>query len=612
MAQRLTGAPADPLENRSADSFIVKGRLQPGVSRESAQAELSTIWKNLARQYPEAARNRSVAVRTELQARIQQSPPDAMLVGMLMALVGLVLIIACANVANLMLGRARSRSREIAIRIALGVGRTRLLRQLLTESLVLSFVSALLGLALADSGIRALQNIRPPSDLPIVISPQLDHRVLLFTLLASVLSAIFFGLAPASQTLKMQLVPALKGASLGFSAGSRTIGRSTLVVAQVALSMVLLVAAGMLLDGFQRSLVLNPGYRTDHLMMFEFETSLVRYTGAQTRDFYRNLVNRTRALPDVRSAALARSIPFSPNQFVTNVIPEGYQFPKGQTSASIFTNVVDEHYFGTTKMPMVDGREFAASDKAESRRVAIVNEQFAKTYWPGQNPIGKRLRLNDAGGPWLDVVGVAKTAKYLFIGETATPFLYIPFAQHQNDRMTLVVETYGDPASIAGPVRDVVRSLDPSQPVYNVRTFANHYQQRAIAIPRLIMQTVGGMGLLGLTLALVGIYGLIAYSVSRRTREIGIRMAIGGNKASILAMVLRQGFKLSVLGILAGSVVSFGVARVLAAGLAGIGSPNPLTFVLVPVALIVITLTACYIPARRASLIDPVTALRHE
>jgi len=613
MAERLGAARENPLEDRAARSFVVKGRLKSGVSRQGAQTELATLWKGLERQYPDANRNRTIAVRSELEERIREERITTFVIAAMTALVAIVLIIACANVASLMMGRARARSREMAIRLALGAGRTRLLRQLLTESLLLALIGCALGLGFAYGGIRFVQGNQTLTDLSAAIAPQLDHRVLVFSLLAAVVSAVLFGLAPAWQSVKTQLVPALKSAEPGQSTRHRTIGRNVLVVAQVALSMVLLVATGMLLDGFRKVLVLNPGFRTDQLMMMSLDTSIVRYSSGQTRDFYRRLEEGARALPGVASVALTSWVPLDRGGSIETVIPEGHPLPQGQENVPVFSAVVDENYFGTMKTEIVRGRAFTADDKDGSRRVAIVNEEFAKTYWPNQDPIGKRVRLHDSQGPWLEVVGLTKTGKYLFIGETPMRFLYLPFTQHERTAMSLLVETTnGDAAQLAAPLRDVVRDLDENQPVFNVRTFSSFYEQRAIAVPLRILQMVGTMGLLGLTLALIGLYGLVAYSVARRTREIGIRMAIGAGRSDVLKMVLRQGLMLSTAGILVGGVASVAVAPLLTAGLVGLGTPSPATYVIVPAALICLTMAASYFPARRASLADPLQALRYE
>jgi putative ABC transport system permease protein len=548
MAQRLSPARENVLEAREIRRYRVKGRLKPHVSKQSAQAELTALWKALERQYPDAIRGRRIAVRSELEDRIRSDPWDAVLMAILTALAIIVLVIACANIANLMLGRARARSREMAIRLALGVSRPRLLRQLLTESFLLASAGLALGLAFAYGGIRFLQGI-PVSD-QVVIGAQLDHRVFIVGVIAAVASAALFGLAPARRSLKPELVPALKAAESADTSRQGTIGRNLLVVVQVASAMVLLVATGMLMDGFRKAVVLDPGFRTDHLMMMSLDTSLVRDTPVQTRAFYRQLVERARALPGVASVGLTSAVPFEVGgQATEDLIPEGYDFPRGQESASTFIAVVDEHYFDTMHIEVIRGRAFTTGDKGETRGVAIVNEEFAKTYWPNRDAIGRRIRLAGSGGPWREVVGVTKTGKYTWIAELPTPFVYLPFAQRESTRMSLLVATTGgDPAALAAPLRSVVRALDANQPVFNVQTFSSLYEERAIAVPLMIMQMVGTMGLLGLTLALIGLYGLVAYSVARRTREIGIRMAIGAGRPEVLRMVLRQGLTLAIAG----------------------------------------------------------------
>jgi len=611
MAQRLTGDRENAIEARGDFSWEIKGRLKPGVSQQAAQAEIGTLWKDLQQQFPEKNLNRTMAVHTELQARVRQKLYVAVL-AMLMVLVVLVLVIACANVANLLLGRSRSRSREIAVRIALGVTRMRLLRQLLTESLILSLIGAIVGLVFAYLGIRFLQTIPLDSDLP-AAAPQLDYRVLVFSVLAALVSTLLFGLAPAWHSSKTELISTLKNTGPSVASRHRGIGHSMLVIGQVALSMVLLVAAGMLLDGFRTCLLLDPGFRTDHRLIMQLDTSLVRYNPAQTRSFYHNLSDRVRALPGVRSATLTHAIPLS-DQDVSKVIPEGYAFPKGQDTVSLLADVVDEHYFDTMKVDILSGRAFTADDKDGSRPVAIINDEFAKRYWPGQSAVGKRLRLDDAKGPWLDIVGVTKTGKYLSIAEPATPYIYLPFAQRESTSMSLIAETYGDPAAAAASVVDIVHALDVNLPVYNVRSFSNFYQRYVIAVPLMIMQLVFGMGLLGLALALVGVYGLVAYSVARRTKEIGIRMAIGADRSNVMRMVLRDGLMLAGAGLVVGGLMSIAMVRLLAAGLSGLAlaTPNPVTFVGVPLAVFAVTIAACYIPARRASLTDPTRALTCE
>src|SRR5438067_3503827 len=612
MSQALSASAENRIEDRANHDFQVKGRLKPRVTREHAQAELAAIWKGLEPLHSVADRQRVIRVRTELESRVVQDPPDAYLISLLLALVGVVLIIACANVANLLLGRARGRSREIAIRLALGVTRGRLVRQLLTESMLLAFLGALIGVGFAYGGICFLQTIRIPTDLPIMISPELDGRVLVFSFACAIASAIVFGLAPALQASKPDLIPALKNTESGQGAHGRLMGRNTLVIAQVAMSMVLLIATGMLMDGFRHALVFRPGFRTDHILTMQFDTSLVRYSDAQSHDFFRNLVERARALPGVRGLTLSSTIPLSPAQELESVVLEGYRFPKEQVRAILLTSVVDEHYFDVMQPRLVRGRAFARWDKEDSTPVVIVNEEFAKAYWPGQDAIGRRLSIDRKKNVWLQVVGIAETGKYTFAGEPPTSFIYLPIAQNPRKSLYLLTNSYADPALLAAPLRELVRSLVPDQPVFNVRTMEDFYQVRTISVMRMIVEVVGTMGAVGLSLALIGLYGLIAFSVARRTREIGIRMAIGAARSDVLNMVLRQGLKLSMAGICIGGLISVAVARALTAGLVGLGHPNSATYMIVPVVLFLVTLASCYLPAFRASRTDPMVALRYE
>jgi predicted permease len=306
------------------------------------------------------------------------------------------------------------------------------------------------------------------------------------------------------------------------------------------------------------------------------------------------------------------AMPFSPTQNTLTVIPDAYKFPPGRNGASEFGTVVDENFFNVMKSQIVRGRAFTHDDKPDSRPVVIVNEKFAQTYWPNQDPIGKRLRLNNDKSPWLEVVGVAKTVKYIFVGESPLAYVYLPFSQNERQGMVLAAESLGNAASLAKPMRDVVHGLDANMPAFNVRTYEDLYQQRALAVPAMIVEIVSVMCMIGLILALIGLYGLVAYSVSRRTREIGIRMATGANPSQVLRMVLRQGLTLSISGIAVGGLISLAVAKALAAGLAGLGRPSIAIYIAVPLVLLAVTLISCYVPARRASLIDPIRALRYE
>jgi len=444
---------------------------------------------------------------------------------------------------------------------------------------------------------------------------KLDHRMLVFSLIVAMLSALLFGLAPAIRSAKTDLVPALKtGEPSGWR--RKTWGRSTLVIAQVALSLILLSAATVFIRTLNHVITSDPGFRTDHLLMMSFDPSLVRNSEDQTREFYRSLVERVRQLPGVVNAALSFGVPFDGAHIASrSIVPEGYQFPKGKESDSVFSNIVSDQYFETMGTPVVRGRAIDATDTATSPHVAVINQFMADQYWPHQDPIGKRFRADGPEGDWIQVIGVTKTGTYLAFGEPQLSFFYVPMSQQAPGRMTLLVETPGDAAALTGRVRDLVRSIDPHQPMYSVRTMREYFRTQGLLALRLIVNVVGGMGVLGLSMALVGLYALVSYSVSRRTREIGIRMAIGAERADILRTVLRQGMMLAIIGVGIGLVGSWGAVRGIAALFARgqeRGPLDPWTFVAVPLALLAVTLAASFIPAHRASTIDPNQALHYE
>jgi macrolide transport system ATP-binding/permease protein len=605
----------NPLEHRDNRIFTIKGRLNPGVSPAQAQAELVAVANNLAAAYPGTNRNHGVLVRTEVQSRIAQNPLNADFAAILLCVAGLVLIIACANVANLLLSRGQSRSREMAIRLAIGASRGRLLRQLLTESLMLSLAGAAVGLFLAQYGADYFNKIPLGGELPVSLVVQLDRRVLIFSLIAAVLSAIFFGLAPAIRSVNTDLVPALKtGETAGFR--RRTWGRNALVIAQVALSLVLLSAATQFVGTLRAAVSSNPGFRTDHLMMMSFDPSLVHYSPEKTRDFYRALTERARQLPGAENAALTLAAPFDGSTIATNnILPEGFQFPRGQESESVLLNIVGEHYFDTIGTPVLRGRAIQATDTATSTHVAVINEFMAEHYWPHQDPIGKRFRIVGSEATWTQVVGVAKNSTYVAFGEPRMSYFYLPAAQQPLTRMTLLVESTGDASSLAAPLRNLVQAMDAHQPIYNVRTMREYFHTQGLQSMHLAVNLVGGMGLLGLGMALVGLYGLVSYSVSRRTREIGIRIAIGAQQVDVLRVVLRQGMTLALIGVALGVAGGFGVLRLIRGAFTRLqeGSMfDPWTFLALPIALLAVTLLASYIPARRATAIDPNQALRNE
>jgi predicted permease len=498
------------------------------------------------------------------------------------------------------------------VRLAIGAGRWRLVRQLLTESLVIAVLGGAVGLGIAQAGVNFFSRVRMMSEIPIMLDVRMDVRVLLYTLLAAVASALLFGLAPAIQATRTSLVPALKsGNSSGGGRRRRFLGRNALVIAQVAASLLLLVCATQLFRATSYLLSEPPGFRTNHLLMVTFDPTLVRYTPSQTQDFYKRLVERARAVPGVKSAALTRMVPMANMYQGESVIPEGYQMPRDKDAEQVFANTVGEDYFATVGIPIVAGRGFEATDRADSPRVAVVNQRFAESFYPKQNPLGKRFWIGDRKGQPLEIVGVAKETKYISLAEPPFWAIYQPLAQNPQSRMTLLLESYGDSAALLGPVRETVRALDPNQPIYSVHTMEEYYEERARKIFSLLSEVTGAMGLLGLTLALVGLYGLMSYSVSRRTREIGIRMAVGADRGGVVKMVLKQGLLLTGIGVAIGVALSLVLGRVLTSGM-GLPSFDPRVFAVVPVALVAMAALSAYVPARRASRIDPVQALRLE
>jgi predicted permease len=368
--------------------------------------------------------------------------------------------------------------------------------------------------------------------------------------------------------------------------------------------------------GFQRSVGTGPGYRLDHLLMMSFDPGLIRYSQADTQRFYKDLSERARAVAGVKAVTLVSWTPMATDsQSATTVLPEGFQFPEGKQNATNLAAFIDESYFDVMKVPIVSGRAILVTDDADAPRVAVVNEQFAAHYWPGQRAIGKRFRLDDSNGPWVQIVGIAKNSKYIFLLEPPMDFVYLPYRQRTERRLTLVTESFGDPAALTQPLREVVHGLDPNQPIFNVRTMEEFYRMRTINTFNIVIGLIGAMGIMGLVLSIVGLYGLVAYGVSRRTREIGIRMAIGAHQSSVLGMILRDGMVLAVVGLALGILGSIGAERALAALFPTGPSRRGLDVValtLVAAAVLTATLIASYLPARRAAAIAPTDALRVE
>jgi predicted permease len=602
------------LEKRDIRWLNVKGRLKGGVSVAQANADLGAIAARLEQLYPQTNRNRKIQIQTQLQFRVKQVPPQAALALMQCVLALCVLLVACANVAGLLLSRARARTREMAVRLAIGAGRGALIRQLLLENLLLALAGGLAGILLAYSITDFFNAVPIPTDVPVSLKAAIDQRALLFTLAASILSTFVFGLAPAFQTTRLDLVSSLKALDADSSGRRRLWGRNLIVVGQVALSMVLLVVTAVTWQGFRDQLKQGTGFRTDHLYLAGFNTRPPNYSVDQNRRFYKDLLDKTRLAPGVRSAALASDVPMGFNQASLSMVPEGYSLPPGQQALSVLNYFVSDGYFATQGVRLLKGRGFLETDQAGAPLVAVVNTHFAEHYWPKQDALGKRFHLRDATGPLVEVVGIAETGKYVWIAEPPLDFVYLPYTQHGTRALTVLAESSApDAATLAPVLREVVRKIDPAMPYSDARTMQDFFTQRAVKAPNILVEVTASLGMMGLLLAMVGLYALVAYSVSRRSREIGIRMAIGADRQGVLRMVLRQGLVLGSVGVGAGLILSLLACRALTSGIWILsGHVNYTLLPAVAVPLLIITLLAAYVPARRASLIDPMRALRDE
>jgi len=607
-------AAANNLDQRQVRWLIVKGRLKPRVSIAQAQADIDAITGELQRTYPKTDGNLRMKVESQLQYQTEFAPPRTTFIIMLGLLAICVLLVACTNVAGLLLSRSSARSREMAVRLAIGASRVSLIRQLLIENFLIAIGGGAAGLGIAYAAVRLFASIPLPSDLPIKFTAQLDSRAMLFTACASILSTFLFGLAPALMSTRQDLVSALKATDAVTSKTGKPWGRNLLVAGQMALSLVLLLVSAVLVQGFRADLIRGPGFQIDHLFVMSVNTSLLRYTDGQSQQFYKQLLDKARLAPDVKSAALASTVPIAMSASQVGVVPEGFQLERGQEAITVFDSVVSDSYFDTIKISIIQGRGFVESDQVNTPAVAIVNEQFAHHYWPDQSPLGKRFHLQNATGLLVEIVGVARNTKYLSINEAPLDFVYLPFAQNQQPQMTLITESKSPSATALAPVlRQVVQEIDRDMPVFDARSMKDIYINRAVKTPTVIAEIVSALGVMGLTLAVVGLYGLAAYSVSRRTREIGIRMALGADPLSVTKMVLKQGLVLGLAGVAVGLLIGVLACRAIISNtFLNFGHLSMLPFAAVTLLLIVTALGATYLPARRASHIDPLQALREE
>jgi len=600
-------------EDRDDRELSINARSKPGTTLQQARNEIAMLAKNFEREYPKLNRGRGAAVHTQFEMQTRHDNGEWKFIVIFAILSLAVLLVACTNVAGLLLSRARTRTREIAVRLALGAGRFRLIRLLLTESLILASFGGLAGVVVGYGAIRFLQTFRIPSELPVTVPFRLDTRVLLTTLALSVLSALICGLAPALQSTRTDLVNGLKSAGVDVPGRKRLWGRNVLVVTQVSLSLMLLTASFLMARGFEHSLLEGTGFAKDHLLMVRFDPRLVQYNAAQTHQFYKLLAERVRVAPGVQSAALTQNLPLGLDAFDgVAFVPDGFQMPRDRENFTSTMDTIDEAYFPTMGIPIMRGRNFLASDTLDAPRVAVVNEQFAKHYWPGADAVGKHIRLDSGTGTPVEIVGVAQTIKYRSTMERPKDFVYLPLGQHPIARMVLLLRSSGDPLQLVTSVKDVVRKLDPNLPMLETRTYEDLYRYSAVEGPRVGTEVVGTLGLVGVLLAIAGLYGLVAYNVSRRTREFGIRMALGALPSDVLRLVMSKGLVLVGMGTAIGLAMGFGVERLFNSVLFNAGGVDLTAYFIVVPSMFLVTMLAAYLPARRAARIAPTQALRYE
>jgi macrolide transport system ATP-binding/permease protein len=608
------------LTERGNRGLLIMGRLKPGVTVTQAQAEFNNIAAQLYKEWPQQWENirrqgRSISLVPESEARVMPGlrTPLVIFTALLMTVVGLVLLIACANVANLLLARAAARRKEIAIRLSLGAGRGRLIRQLLTESVLLALLGGSAGLALAVWGADLLMAFKPPTPIPIEINLHGDWRVFGFMFGLSLLTGIVFGLVPALAASRPDVTASLKDNSGAGSGRGRL--RGALVVVQVALSLLLLICAGLFLRSLRNASAIDPGFDADNLLAMTMDLEQQGYDEARGKQFNAQLLDRVRALPGVVSASLTDSLPLGLDGARRGITIEGYSAQPGE-STELHSSTVAPGYFETLRIPLLQGRTFETQDRPEAPGVVLINEAFARRYWPGQPPLGKRIQMGAVregtnNAPHLTVVGVVKDGKYTSLGEEATPFFYLNLAQRYASSPTLIVRTNGNPTDLLATVRNEVTTLDKSLPLFDVKTMRQHLGI-ALLPARLAGSVLGVFGLVALLLAAAGIYGVMAYAVAQRTREIGIRMALGADSLAVLRLVVQQGMTLVLIGLAIGLAAAFALTHLLKSLLFGVSTVDPVTFAGIALLLTLVALLACWIPARRATKVDPMIALRCE
>lgn len=616
MAEELRRDPG-LLKERGSHWMNVVGRLKPGVSLSQASAEMSAVAERLNQAYPNnRAASTSVVVQTEIDGRWDEAA-TVMKSGaaIAMVIVGFILLIACANVANLLLARAASRRKEIGVRLALGASRGRLIRQLLTESLLLAVLGGGFGLLLGYWITGLMQGFIPVLPYNMVNDFfLLDGRALLFTLVVSLATGLIFGVAPAWHASNPEIVPVLKGDTNAGQDGKkrRLTLRNSLVVTQMALSLVVLVCGGLFIKSFRNAQAMDPGFAAKGVLLISTNPELVGYDEESTKNFFKRLVERAGGLPGVQAASVARLIPLGDNSSSSSpILKEGETLAPGSAGRDIMNNVVSPGSFKTLQIPIIAGRDFDERDHKGVPRVIIVNERMGQMLWPGESAIGKRIFIGANSPNPIEVVGVVKTGKYRSLAEDPRPYFYSPMAQRSPGVMTLMVRTSGDPVALVSSIRSEVQTLDGRMPLFGIKTMDEHLTF-ALWAPNMAATLALAFGVVALLLSAVGLYSVMAYIVSQRTREVGIRMALGAKRVDVLRLITSEGMKLAAIGVAIGFVLSLALSRVLSSVLIGVNAYDVTTFIAVPLLLVVVALVACLVPARRAAKVNPLVALRYE
>ena len=610
--QVLSGFFKDNFNDRRFLAASMFGRLKDGVSVGNAEASLKTMASQLERAYPTDNASRSVALTPLADAAVGVNNRGQILLagGLMMGIVGLVLMIACVNLANLLLAQAAKREKEIALRAALGANRARVVRQLLTESVVLALASGIAGLAVAYGGRTALWSLRPPFILDGDVDLGFDSHVLLFTLAVSLITAMFIGSAPAIKVSKPNLIEALKAGGRDGSVGwTRSPFRSLLVVTEIALALVALVGAGMFVRSMQNAQSIDPGFEAKKLFVFAFDLGALHYEEGRAQQYFRTAIERVRAVPGVESATVASNFPLG-GGLARTVFPEGQSETTGYRGTLTQLDDVTPDFFTTLRVPLVSGRYFTNSDRQDTAPVAIINQAMVKQFWPGESAIGKRFHF--FGEPTLrEVVGVVRNTVVNAIGEEPQPLAYLPLAQDYSAAVTMQVRTSGLPETVIPTALRQVQSLDTNLALTNVNTIDELIDQGLWA-PKMGAVLLTVFGGLALVLAIIGVYGVLSYSVQQQTREIGIRMAMGAQSGRVLGLVVTQGMRLAGAGLVAGLVIALVAMRLLSSLLFGVSPHDPLVFGAVSLVLATVAILACYVPARRAARVNPLVALRYE